>query len=93
VSSDVDSYVACRALSMKGRPTSNYRLSPSLFRRNTHNICCMHSNTVGAKFCIIAQNTKSVTSHLNVGVESDQRITVIRPRSPLSVPNTFSCHQ
>ncbi len=43
MSSDIDSYVACRALSMKGRPISNYRLSPSLFRRNTHNICCMDS--------------------------------------------------
>jgi hypothetical protein len=27
---------ASRAPSMKGRPTYNYRLSPSLFRRNTH---------------------------------------------------------
>jgi hypothetical protein len=72
VSFDADSYVACRALSMKGRRTSNYRLSPNLFRRNTHNICCMDSNTVGANFCIIAQSTKSVTSRLNVGVESDQ---------------------
>jgi hypothetical protein len=42
VKSNVDSYTACRVLSTRGRPTSNYRPSPSLFRRNTHKT---HRNT------------------------------------------------
>ena len=34
-----------RALSTRGRPTSNYKLSPSLFKRNTHKTRCMDSTT------------------------------------------------
>ena len=45
VSSDVDSYTY-RVLSTRGRPTSNYRPSPSLFRRNTHKAHCMDSTTI-----------------------------------------------
>lgn len=48
VPSDIDSYIACRELSTKGRPTSNYRPSLSLFRRNTHKTHCMDSTTIGA---------------------------------------------
>ena len=36
MSSDIDSFTACRVLSTRERPTSNYRPSLSLFRRNTH---------------------------------------------------------
>jgi hypothetical protein len=50
VSSDVDSYTACRVLSTRGRPTSNYRPSPSLFRGNTHKTHFMDSTTIGANF-------------------------------------------
>ena len=32
----IDALTSSRALSTKGHPTSNYRLSPSSFRRNTH---------------------------------------------------------
>ncbi len=38
--SDIDSSLVYRALSTKGHPTSNYRLSLSLFRRNTHKTHC-----------------------------------------------------
>ncbi len=43
-----DSYTACRVLYTRGRPTSNYRPSPSLFRRNTHKTHQMDSTTIGA---------------------------------------------
>jgi len=55
--SDIDSYAACRVLSTRGRPTSNYRPSPSLFRRNIHKTHCMDSTTIRVN-CIIAQNTE-----------------------------------
>jgi Acyl-CoA dehydrogenase, C-terminal domain len=48
VSSDIDYYTACRVLSTRGHPTSNYRPSPSLFRRNTHKTQYMESTTIGA---------------------------------------------
>jgi Acyl-CoA dehydrogenase, C-terminal domain len=48
MSSDIDSYTACRVPSTRGRPTSNYRPSPSLFRRNTHNTHYMDSTIIRA---------------------------------------------
>jgi hypothetical protein len=51
VSSDIESYTACRVLSTRGHPTSNYRPSLSLFRRNTHKTHCMDMDftTIGVK--------------------------------------------
>jgi hypothetical protein len=54
VSSDFDSYTACRVLSTRERPTSNYRPSLSLFRRNIHKTHCMDSTTIGEKLYHIA---------------------------------------
>jgi hypothetical protein len=48
MSSDIDTYTACRVLSTRGRPTSNYRPSLWLFRRNTHKPHCMDSTTIAA---------------------------------------------
>ena len=48
MSSDIDSYTAYRVLSTRGRPTSNYRPSLSLFRKNTHKTHCMDSTTIAA---------------------------------------------
>ena len=47
ISSGIDSYTAFRARSTRGRPTSNYKPYPSLFRRNIHKTHYTDFTTVG----------------------------------------------
>jgi hypothetical protein len=70
VSSDVDSYsyTACRVLSTRGRPTSNYRPSPCLFRWNTHKTHCMDSTTIGANL-YHSSEYRGQSCYLDVDIE------------------------
>lgn len=65
VSSDIEAHIACRVLSTREHPTSNYRLSPSLFRKNTHKTHCMNSTTIGANLYHDSEY-RSQSCYLNV---------------------------
>jgi hypothetical protein len=79
---------ASRALSTKGRPTSNYRLSPSLFRRNTHKNRCMDSTTIGANLYHIS--TQKTNSHVIYVVDASRATSQSAHRRRLLAPSRFA---